>query len=260
MSDPAGPGSSSMVLVESSDGVAVVTLNDPRRRNALSLEMNAELIDALDRLEADPDVRALVVTGAPPAFSAGGNLDDLLSNKHANGLREIYGGFVRLARFPLPTIAAVNGPVVGAGMNFALACDVILAGRSARFDTGFMRIAIHPGGGHTWKLRNITDLQTVKAMVLFGESLDGEEAARLGLAWKVYDDDALLAAARDLAARAAEAPRELLIRTKATIDGTGSIQDFDAAVEHEIATQAWSMQQPEFTEKVRAMKDRISRR
>jgi enoyl-CoA hydratase len=248
-----------LVRTETADGVAVVTLNDPGRRNVLSLDMNAELIAAMDEIEADPSTRAVIVTGAPPAFSAGGNLDDLLAKRHAEGLRQIYAGFLRVAACPLPTIAAVNGPAVGAGLNFALACDVILAGRSARFDSRFLQIAIHPGGGHTWRLRSITDLQTVKAFLLFGEVLSGEDAERVGLAWRCYDDDALLAGAHALAGRAARVPRELLERTKATIVATGGIHDADDAVELELGPQAWSMQQPEFVAMTSAMKARISK-
>jgi enoyl-CoA hydratase len=248
-----------LVLTDVADGVAVITLNDPARRNVLSLDMNAELIAAMDAVEADPAVRAIVVTGAPPVFSAGGHLDDLLEKRHAEGLREIYAGFLRVASSPLPTIAAVNGPAIGAGLNFVLACDVVLAARSARFDSRFLQIAIHPGGGHTWRLRNLTDLQTVKAMVLFNEVITAEDAARIGLAWRCVDDDALLDTARAMAAKCAGVPRELLVRTKATIQGTSGISSGEAAVELEIEPQAWSMNQPEFMEMTRAMKARISK-
>ena len=95
------------------------------------------------------------------------------------------------ARSPLPTIAAVNGAAVGAGMNLALACDVRLAGRSARFDTRFLQLGLHPGGGHTWMLQRIAGPQAAAAVVLFGEVLDGEEAERCGLVWRCVDDDAL---------------------------------------------------------------------
>ena len=248
-----------LILTEITDRVAVVTLNDPDRRNVLSLDMNAEIIETFDRLEADPDVGAVVVTGAGPVFSAGGDLDDLLTNKHREGLSQIYAGFLRVAHSTLPTIAAVNGPAVGAGMNFCLACDVIVAARSSRFDSRFLQIAIHPGGGHTWRLRNITDLQTVRAMVLFGEVVSAQRAVEVGLAWRCVDDDDLLTATHEMAARAASYPRELVARTKATLAGTQAVADSAAAVEHEVTTQAWSMLQPEFTEMVTAMKARISR-
>src|SRR5690606_17309995 len=105
-----------------------------------------------------------------------------------------------------------------------------------------------PGGGHTWRLRRITDNQTVMAMVLFGEVLDGEAAARHGVAWRCVDDDQLLDAAVAMAARAAAGPRPLVRRIKATIATLEHVRSMDAAVEHEIDPQVWSMRQPEFHE------------
>jgi enoyl-CoA hydratase len=248
------------VLLEVSDGVAVVTLNDPDRRNAINKVMNDELVATVDELEARDDVGAIVLTGAPPAFCAGADLGELLESANHTDLGRVYAGFLRVAHSRLPTIAAVNGPAVGAGMNMALACDVILAARRARFDTRFLKIGIHPGGGHTWRLRRITDHQTVMAMVLFGEALDGEGAERHGLAWRCVDDDALLDHARAMAARAAQAPRDLARRTKATIQALDRVRDSDAAVEHELDPQVWSMHQPAFEQLVKQLQQRISNR
>jgi enoyl-CoA hydratase len=248
-----------MVRTAVSNGVAIVTLDDPDRRNAINLTMNAELIAAVDELEARDDVGALVLTGAGSAFCAGADLDDLKNSASHEGLGDIYSGFLRVARSMLPTVAAVNGPAVGAGMNMALACDVILAGRAARFDPRFLQIGIHPGGGHTWRLLRITDQQTVMAMVVFGEVLDGEAAARHGLAWRCVEDDALLDAARGLASRAASFPRDLVARTKATIMGLAAIDSSDAAVAHELDPQVWSMSQPAFRELITRLQQRISK-
>src|SRR3954466_2727240 len=110
------------VLTDIRDGVAIVTLNDPERRNAINLEMNAELEATFDELEHG-DVGAVVITGAPPAFCAGADLDALQHATEPEALRRIYAGFLRVANSPLPTVAAVNGAAVGAGMNMALACD-----------------------------------------------------------------------------------------------------------------------------------------
>ncbi|MEJ5254213.1 MAG: enoyl-CoA hydratase-related protein, partial [Acidimicrobiales bacterium] len=119
------------------DGVAVITLDDPERRNALSQTLVDELVATLDALEATDEAGAVVITGAPPAFCAGADLSELGASRE-DGLRRIYKGFLRVAQLTLPTIAAVNGPAVGAGMNLALACDLRLAGQSARFDTRFL--------------------------------------------------------------------------------------------------------------------------
>jgi enoyl-CoA hydratase len=174
--------------VQVTDGVGVLTLNAPERRNAFDLAMCDETAAALDELEADDGVGALVVTGRGSAFCAGADLSHLGASQR-EGLLAIYEGFLRVARSPLPTIAAVNGAAVGAGMNLALAADVRLAGASARFDTRFLQLGIHPGGGHTWMLQRIAGPQATAAMVLFGEVLSGEEAAACGLAWRCVPDD-----------------------------------------------------------------------
>ncbi len=173
----------------SDDGIATLTLSDPERRNAINLQMCTELVDTIEELENSGDARVVILTGAPPAFCAGADLNDLLLARERDNIHEIYRGFLRIAHSPLPTIAAVNGAAVGAGMNMALACDVIVAAESARFDSRFLQIGIHPGGGHTWRLRDKTDDQTTRAMVLFGERLDGRRAAEVGLAWKCVADD-----------------------------------------------------------------------
>jgi len=249
-----------LVLVEKQAGYAILTLNDPDHRNVFSLAMSAQVRAAFDELEADDSMRCVVLTGAGKGFCAGGHLDELLENKTRDRLWNIYEGFLRIAESRLATIAAVNGAAVGAGLNAALACDVVVAAESARFDARFLQIAIGPGGGNTWRLRNLANLQTVNAMVLFGEILRGAEAAQAGLAWKCVSDEQLLPSAVELAERAAVVPRELLVRTKDTIARSASINDIRAAVENEIDTQEWSMQQPEFQATVAELRRKISGR
>ena len=247
-----------MVRCEVADGVAVVTLDDPERRNALNLEMVDEIVATFDRLEADESVGAVVVTGAPPAFCAGADLSHLGSSQR-DGLRSVYEGFLRVGRSPLPTLAAVNGAAVGAGMNLALVCDVRIAARRAKFDTRFLQLGLHPGGGHTWMFHRITGPQAVFATVVFGEVLNGEEAERIGLVWKCVDDDQLLDTAREMAGRAAAAPRELVIKTKASIRDMADIDNHDAAVDRELEPQLWSVAQPAFRERLAAMQAKITK-
>jgi enoyl-CoA hydratase len=163
-----------------------------------------------------------------------------------------------VSRSTLPTLAAVNGAAVGAGMNLALACDVRLAGHRARFDTRFLQLGLHPGGGHTWMFRRIAGPQAVAAAVLFGEVLDGAEAERVGLVWRCVADDELLAAAQTMAERAASAPHELVTRTKATIADMATITEHDAAVDRELEPQVWSLAQPAFRERVAALQAKIT--
>ena len=249
----------SRIRTEISDRVAVVTLDDPERRNALDLGLVAEIVETFDRIEADPDVGAVVVTGAPPAFCAGADLSHLGSSQR-EGLLSVYDGFLRVGRCTLPTIAAVNGAAVGAGMNLALICDIRLAARRAKFDTRFLQLGLHPGGGHTWMFRRITGPQAVFATVVFGEVLDGAEAERAGLVWRCVDDDALLPTAIELAARAASGPRELVVKMKETIRDMADVRDQDAAVERELVPQLWSVAQPAFKERLAALQSKISKK
>lgn len=248
-----------LVTHELRNRIALVTLDDPGRRNALSSTMAEELEEVFGTLAASPEVSAVVLTGRAPAFSAGADLADL-ERADRDGLRRIYRGFLAVARFPLPTIAAVNGPAVGAGLNLALACDVRLAARSARFESRFIDLALHPGGGHTWMLRRLLGPQGAAAVVLCGESLDGEQAARRGLAWRCFDDGALLDEAIRLGARCAAAPREMVQRLKATLREMEAITDHGEAVEEELDAQLWSMDRPAFRERLAALKRRIARR
>ena len=246
------------ILVENHDRVAVITLNDPDRRNTVTSPMNAALIEAVAEAEANDDIGALIITGAGRAFCAGAHLDDLLGAQNADELAAIYTGFLAVAHSSLPTIAAVNGAAVGAGMNLALASDMIVAGESARFDSRFHQIAIHSGGGHTWRLRNRTDEQTAKAMVLFGEQLSGPQAAEAGLAWKCVSDDELMSTSLELAATAAAAPKALVAKTKDTFSKLDTIGLSQEAVDLETGPQFWAMQQPEFKEFIANLKARIA--
>lgn len=248
-----------MVVYEVSDGIATLTLDNPQERNSMNAEMVRDIVTAMDAAESDPNVRVVIVTGAAPAFCAGANLGNL-AEATRESLLGIYEGFLRVARSPLPTIAAVNGAAVGAGMNLALGCDVRVAGKSARFDSRFLQLGLHPGGGNTWMQLRIAGLQTTMATVAFGEVLDGEAALRAGLVWKCVDDDALIATARELATKAAQAPKELLVSMKQTILGIGEVSTHAEAVEFELGPQVWSTRQPWFRERLAALQAKISKR
>jgi len=242
------------------EGVAVVTISDPDRRNALNPAMIDELVAAFDGLEADTAVGAVVVTGAAPAFCAGADLSHLGARPSEAGLRGIYEGFLRVGRSPLPTVAAVNGAAVGAGMNLALCCDLRVAGARAKFDTRFLQLGLHPGGGNTWMTLRAMGPQGAAATILFGQVLDGATAERVGLVWRCVPDDALLDTAAEIAGRAAAAPPALVRRVKATLAEMAGVATHDAAVTVEIEAQLWSMDQPEFADRLAALQARISSR
>jgi enoyl-CoA hydratase len=247
------------VDVRPDERVAVITLDDPERRNALNATMVGEIVTAFDELEADDRVGAVVVTGAAPAFCAGADLGNLGEAKR-EGLLAIYEGFLRVGRSTLPTLAAVNGAAVGAGMNLALVCDVRVAARRAKFDTRFIDLGLHPGGGHTWMLRNAVGPHAAAAMVLFGQVLDGEEAERRGLVWRCVDDDALLDESVAIAARAASGPKQLVTEVKASLRDMAGISVHADAVERELGPQVWSTDQPWFAERLAALKAKVSKR
>lgn len=249
----------SPVTLSVDSGVALLTLNRPDERNTLTADMVAAIVSAMDKVEADRSVGAVVVTGAAPAFCAGANLGNL-AEATTESLGAIYEGFLRIARSPLPTIAAVNGAAVGAGMNMALACDVRLAAERAKFDTRFLQIGIHPGGGHTWMMRRILGPQATFATVVFGEVVDGREAERIGLVWKCVADDQLMPEAMKLAMRAAETPRDLLESVKKTIKDMADVRTHPDAVKRELDPQVWSTRQPWFAERIAALQKKITKK
>ncbi|MEV6905615.1 enoyl-CoA hydratase [Amycolatopsis sp. NPDC051071] len=237
-------------------GVAVLTIDAPATRNALTLDLSAQLAAAVARAEADESVHAVIITGAPPAFCAGADLDTLAAAKE-DGLRAIYDGFLSIARCSLPTIAAVGGAAVGAGLNLALAADVRIVGPRARFVARFLELGVHPGGGMTWMIQRLVGPQKAAAMTLFGEVVGAEAAVEAGLALRLVDGD-LLEAARELARPAVEAPRDVLLATKRTLRHTASLTEHSAAVDAEIEPQLASLTAPAFAERLGRLKARIS--
>jgi enoyl-CoA hydratase len=241
----------------SADGVGRVHLDHADQRNALSPAMSDQLAGAVRAVLAD-DVGAIVLTAAAPVFCSGGSLDALLSRDVP--LEDSYAGMQALAQCPVPTIAAVDGPAIGAGCNLPLACDVILASPAARFDPRFLDVAIHPGGGHLWRLAQRIGPQGAAALVLCGDVLGGEEAAAVGLVWRCVAADELEETALRMARRAAGRSRPLVIRTKQSLRATALSADGDAAAALELQAQQWSVGQPEFEAAVRQIQARLAGR
>ncbi|MCB1264792.1 MAG: enoyl-CoA hydratase [Mycobacterium sp.] len=246
------------VLYEVIDRVALITVNDPDRRNAVTETTSALLAETVQRAESDEGVHAVVVTGAGKAFCAGADLS-ALGAAATEGLQRLYAGFMAVGRCSLPTIAAVNGAAVGAGMNLALAADVRIAGPNAMFDPRFQKLGIHPGGGATWMLHRAVGPQVARAALLFGMRFDAEAAVRHGLALQLAEDP--VAAALELAAGPAAAPREVVLATKASmrataIPGFNDAEHHEAAKNIELGPQAITIESPEFRARLAAARKR----
>lgn len=200
------------------DGVAWLTLHRPERRNALSIELRDELSDALDALAADPDVRCAVVTGTGSTFSAGFDLREFDAAAGDPGLNDrLWASSDRyhatVLNFPLPVIAAVNGPAIAGGFDLAVLCDVRVGSDTARFshpERMFGPVVYGP-------LRELVGGAVARDLCLTGREIDAVEAHRLGLLTAVVAPDALEGAALAVAERTAEAPRELLLAAKAKV-------------------------------------------
>jgi enoyl-CoA hydratase len=249
---------SDLVLYTVTDRVALITVNDPDRRNAVTDAMSVALRAAIERAEAGDGVHAVIVTGAGKAFCAGADLGALGAAAEDKLLR-LYDGFMAVGACTLPTIAAVNGAAIGAGLNLALATDVRLAGPHAVFDPRFQSLGLHPGGGATWMLQRGVGPQVARAAMLFGARLDARQAVQHGLVLRVAEDP--VAAAIELAAGPASAPRQVVLATKATMRATASPGSIDTDL-HDLATrvelgpQATSIRSPEFAQRLAAAKAR----
>ena len=238
-------------------GVGVVLLDDPAHRNVLTRAMSDALADAVaSALEAG--ARAIVLGASPPVFCAGGSVDDLLDPP--GPLVDAYAGLHALADCPVPTVAAVGGAAIGAGVSLPLACDVILVSDEASFDPRFLDVAIHPGGAHLWHLSHRIGRQGAAAMVLCGDVLGGEDAVRAGMAWRLVPHDDLLPTAKAFARRAAARSPGLVVRTKETLDRTAPLADRREAERIELETQEWSVAQPAHLQAVKALRDRVRNR
>ncbi len=238
----------SEILYEVSDGVALVTLNAPERRNALSVEMAQELTAAAHAAADDPNVGALVVTGGAH-FCAGavravladtGN--DPAEDKAYRNLEALYASFTSIGNVAVPTVAAIRGAAVGAGLNLALATDLRIMATNARILPGFQQIGIHPGGGHFTLLNRTVGREAAAALGLFGEEVTGAKAVELGMAWAAYEDEDVLPQALAIAARVAADPA-LARRVCSSFrrqTAPGGVA-WDVAVDMERPAQMWSL-------------------
>lgn len=241
MSDP-------LVLVSTSGAVRTLTLNRPAQLNSFTGELHAQLLAALDAAAEDAAVRCVVLTGAGRGFCAGQDLaDPAVAPDPAPGaaprdLGDVVSRFyqplcLRLRSMPVPVIAAVNGVAAGAGASVALACDLVLAARSASFIQAFSKIGLVPDSGGTWLLPRLVGRARALGLALLGDKLPADEAERIGLIWRCVDDAELPTAAQALAERLAGMPTKALVAIRGALDAA-ALMDWPTALAHEATLQS----------------------
>lgn len=254
------------VLVEPHDGWRRLLLNRPAKLNAITIAMLDQLLAALDAAEADSACRALVLTGVGRGFCAGQelgadvtpgpngppDLEALADQHHHKVVRRI-----RASR--LPVICAVNGVAAGAGASFALACDFVLAARSASFVQAFIRIGLVPDSGASFFLTHLVGEARARGLAMLGDAVDADTAERWGMIWKAVDDAALEAEAQALAARLAKAPAEALAAIK-TMFAAAAHNTLDQQLDLEARLQGAAGRSADFAEGVRAFQEKRTAR
>lgn len=244
------------VTMERDGAVAVMTLSSPEVRNALTGDMCAQIAEICGRVDADPSVGAMVVRGASGTFCSGADTRTWASNEdpaeaEAYGRTSaVYGAFLRVGELRVPTVAAVRGAAVGAGLNLALATDLRVVADDARLIAGFVRAGITPGGGYFSLMARRVGSEAAVALGLFNQELSGIRAAALGLAWESVPDAEVEDRALTLAAAAARDPE--LVRRALALAHTelGAIGlPWAAAVEVERGTQMWAQRRRQLAKK-----------
>lgn len=247
-------------------GVAVLTLDDPERRNAMTVAMGEALSDRCQELASDPDLRAVVLTGRPPAFSAGGDLamlEDLAARTRDDGfdaaetMYAFYRRFLSIRELPVPVLAAINGHAIGAGLCLALACDLRIVAQDAKVGLNFAQLGLHPGMGGSWFLPRILGEQRAAAWLYTGAILDGTRAAAEGLALEARPADQVLDATLELAETIAAASPVVVRQLRETLDDDLPL---DAALRREATCQATNYATDDLAEGLAAARDRRSPR
>ncbi len=248
------------IILKKEEGVATIILNRPEKRNAVNSSLTAELIEAIQEVGKDNEVKAVIITGAGAAFSAGGDLESMVGMKNPLDIADVLrrgGGMVVLGlrNMPKPVIAAVNGVAVGAGCNLALACDIIIASENARFSEGFANIGAHPDWGGTYFLARLVGVARACELFFTGKMLDAYEAEKMGLVNQVVTADRLEATAKELALSLARGPSIALGLTKLSIY-RGLEGDLLSALENEARGQAMCFVTQDLSEGIRSFSEK----
>jgi enoyl-CoA hydratase/carnithine racemase len=246
------------LVLEIKDDVATVALNQPEKRNAMTVEMGDELLSAVGFLREHEELRVMVLTGSGRAFCAGGSLDMIQSKsgptreENKATMRSFYGRFLSLMDLPFPTIASINGYAIGAGLCFALACDIRIAAEDAKMGMNFVRLGLHPGMGATYLLPRLVGTARACEFFFTGELIDGREAARIGLVNRAVPAARLAdETARVAGLIAANAPGPVRAVKRGVYRGLTAT--LDQVFEYESTEQAKSFESEDFVEGIAAM-------
>ncbi|TNM37631.1 enoyl-CoA hydratase/isomerase family protein [Nocardioides albidus] len=257
---PTPPSLTHLRLERPAEGVALLVLDQPELRNAMSDEMTESWVRAVDHLAADPSVRVVVVTGEGKGFCSGGNLSWLASEPGASvdelrsRMLPFYRAWLSIRRLEVPTIAAINGAAVGAGLCVALACDIRYAARGARMGVPFTRLGIHPGMAGTYLLSEVVGPAAARDLFLTGRLVDADEALGLGLVSRVWEPGEFRAGVLSTAAEvAAAAPVATRLTKRALQRGHASIE---SALEWEGLAQPVTLATEDLLEGIRAAQER----
>lgn len=252
-----GGHSEDVVRVERRDGWRLVTLNRPDKINAFNEAMHRALAAALVEAENDPECRAILLTGAGRGFCAGQDLGDRRFSEDVTPdlgatVDAFYNPLVRKLRaLPMPVVCAVHGVAAGAGANIALACDIVVAGRSAKFVQAFSKIGLIPDSGGTFFLPRLIGDARARAAMMLAETIDGATAEAWGMIWKAVDDDRVLAEAEALAARLATQPTQAHALLKRALTASAD-NGLDSQLDRERDLQREAGRTPDYREGVRA--------
>ena len=250
----------SSILLDVAQGVYRLTFNRPDALNALTAAMHAEIRDVLTRLEADPEARVLLITGAGRGFCAGQDLSERNVNAGpldlSQGPEQNYNPLIRhLVALPLPVVCAVNGVAAGAGVNIAAACDIVIARKGAKFAQAFSAIGLVPDAGGSWHLPRLMGMARALGFTLLNETITGEQAAAMGLIWKAVDDADFAQTVEDIVARLAKAPTFGLGAAKKALRASGA-STLDTALDLERDLQKACGLSPDYREGVTAFKEK----
>ncbi len=250
-----------LILVEHFTGYRILTLNRPDKLNAFNEAMHHALRSAIDEAEADETCRALMITGAGRGFCAGQDLSDRLLKPGEkpvprDSLEKLYNPLVRRLRaLPFPVIAAVNGVAAGAGCNIALACDIVIAGHSAKFIQSFARIGLIPDSGGTWFLPRLVGEARARGLALLAQEITADKAAQWGMIWRSVDDNALIYEARRVCEHFSIAPTQGLALIKRALSASAT-NSLDAQLDLERDLQREANLTPDYAEGVRAFMEK----